>query len=393
MRPCRSGRRLRGIETLSEAPQRISLSAPDLGEAERRSLLETFDAGWVSSVGPMVERFEREFAASVGLGHATAMSSGTAALHLALTMLDLKPGDAVVAPSLTFIGGVAPILQAGATPIFVDVEADSWNLDPGLLDEAFARAEAEGLKVRAVMPADLYGQCCDIDAIRALADARGVPVILDSAEAVGATSKGRPAGQGALAAAYSFNGNKIITTGGGGMLASDDGELIARARYLATAARQPTVHYEHTEVGFNYRLSSLSAALGVAQLATLEARVARRRAIFARYVGALSDVPGLTFAPEVPGRRHTRWLTVIQLDAAIAGVTPDVLRTALEVVNIESRPAWKPMHLQPVFAATPMIGGRVAERIYQRGLCLPSGSGLADAEVDRVCDMIRKTLA
>jgi dTDP-4-amino-4,6-dideoxygalactose transaminase len=299
----------------------------------------------------------------------------------------------VIAPSLTFIGGVAPIIHAGAQPIFVDVEADSWNLDPRLLDEAFARAEAAGLRVRTVAPADLYGQCCDIDAIRAAADARGVPVILDSAEAVGATLNGCPAGQGALAAAYSFNGNKIITTGGGGMLASDDGELIARARYLATAARQPAVHYEHTEVGFNYRLSSLSAALGVAQLASLEVRVARRRAIFARYVAALSDLPGLSFAAEAQGRRHSRWLTVIQLDPALAAVTPHALMKVLEAANIESRPAWKPMHLQPVFAASPMIGGRVAEQIYERGLCLPSGSGLTDAEIDRVSDLIRQTLA
>ncbi|NBW10662.1 MAG: aminotransferase class I/II-fold pyridoxal phosphate-dependent enzyme [Caulobacteraceae bacterium] len=373
--------------------ERIPLSAPDMGEAERRLLLETYDAGWVSSVGPVVERFEREFAASVGLAHATAVASGTAALHLALAMLGLKAGDAVIAPSLTFIGGVAPILHAGAMPIFVDVEADSWNLDPHLLEDAFIRAQAEGLTVRAVAPADLYGQCCDIDAIRAVADARGVPVILDSAEAVGATLNGRPAGQGALAAAYSFNGNKIITTGGGGMLASDDAALIARARYLATAARQPAVHYEHTEVGFNYRLSSLSAAVGVAQLGALEARVARRRAIFDRYVAALGDLPGLSFAPEAPGRRHSRWLTVIQLDPDVAKARPLVLMKALEAVNIESRPAWKPMHLQPVFADAPMIGGSVAERIYDRGLCLPSGSSLMDAQIDRVCDTVRATLS
>jgi dTDP-4-amino-4,6-dideoxygalactose transaminase len=374
-------------------PSRISLSAPDMGEAERRLLLETYDAGWISSVGPMVEQFERTFAASVGLAHATALSSGTAALHLALAMLNLGPGDAVIAPSLTFIGGVAPIFHAGARPIFVDVEADSWNLDPRLLEGAFARATAEGLTVRAIVPADLYGQCCDIDAIRAVAEAHGVPVILDSAEAVGATLNGRAAGQGALAAAYSFNGNKIITTGGGGMLASDDGALIARARYLATAARQPAVHYEHTEVGFNYRLSSLSAAVGVAQLASLDARVSRRRAIFDRYVEGLGDVAGLSFATEAPGRRHTRWLTVIQLDPAMASATPTVVMQALDAVNIESRPAWKPMHLQPVFAAAPMIGGDVAERIYERGLCLPSGSGLTDAEIDRVCEQIRQVLA
>ena len=371
---------------------RIPLSAPDMGAAERALLLETFDAGWVSSVGPVVERFEKTFAETVGLAHATAVASGTAALHLALAMLDLKPGDAVIAPSLTFIGGVAPILHAGATPIFVDVEPDSWNLDPTLIDAALARAQADGLTVRAIVPADLYGQCCDIDAIRAVADAHGVPVILDSAEEVGASLNGRPAGQGAMAAAYSFNGNKIVTTGGGGMLASDDPALIGRARYLATAARQPAIHYEHAEVGFNYRLGSLAAAVGLAQLGSLEARVARRRAIFDRYVARLSDVPGLGFAPEAEGRRHTRWLSVILLDPAVAKATPEALRLTLEAAQIESRPVWKPMHLQPVFRDAPMIGGGVAGRLYATGLCLPSGSSLTDAEIDRVCDTVRAAL-
>ncbi len=371
---------------------RIPLSAPDLGAAERALLLETFDAGWVSSVGPVVERFETTFAAAVGLAYATAVASGTAALHLALAMLDLKPGDAVIAPSLTFIGGVAPILHAGATPVFVDVEVDSWNMDPTLIDAAFARANADGLTVRAVVPADLYGQCCDIDAIRAVTDLWDVPVILDSAEAVGASLDGRPAGQGAMAAAYSFNGNKIVTTGGGGMLASNDPALIARARYLATAARQPAVHYEHAEVGFNYRLGSLAAAVGLAQLGSLEAKVARRRAIFDQYAARLSDVPGLTMAPEAPGRRHTRWLSVIMLDPTLSRQTPDQLRLSLEAADIESRPVWKPMHLQPVFRDAPMIGGAVAERLFATGLCLPSGSSLTDGEVDRVCDCVRAAL-
>lgn len=371
---------------------RIPLSAPDLGQAERALLLETFDAGWVSSAGPMVGRFEQAFAGTVGLAHATAVSSGTAALHLALTMLGLKPGDAVIAPTLTFIGGVAPILHAGGQPIFVDSEAASWNLDPALLDEAFAGAEASGLTVRALAPADLYGQCCDIDAIRAVADARGVPVILDSAEAVGATLNGRHAGQGALAAAYSFNGNKVITTGGGGMLASDDGDLIARARYLATAARQPAVHYEHTEAGFNYRLGSLAAAVGLAQLDGLEARVARRRAIFDHYEARLSDLPGIAFAPEATGRRHSRWLSVILLDPDMARVRPGELRLALEAENIESRPVWKPMHLQPVFRGALTVGGAVAATLYDNGLCLPSGAGLSEGDIDRVCDAIRAAL-
>ncbi len=372
------------------APTRIPLSAPDIGPAERVRLLETFDAGWVSSAGPVVEAFERAFAEATGFAHATAVSSGTAALHLALTMLDLKPGDAVIAPTLTFIGGISPIVHAGARPIFVDSSPADWNLDPRLLEQAFDRARTEGLTVRAIVPADLYGQCCDIDAIRAVADAHGVPVILDSAEAVGATLNGRHAGHGASAAAFSFNGNKIITTGGGGLLASEDGALIARARNLAAAARLPAVHYEHAEVGFNYRMLSLAAALGLAQMEALEARVARRRAIFDRYDSRLGGRYGVAFAPEAPGRRHTRWLTVMLMDAEFAA-SPDRLRLALDAANIEARPVWKPMHLQPVFRDALMINERVAETLFANGLCLPSGSTLTDADIDRVCDVIEAT--
>lgn len=369
---------------------RIPLSAPDIGSAERERLLETFDAGWISSAGPVVEAFERAFAEATGFAHATAVSSGTAALHLALTMLDLKPGDAVIAPTLTFIGGISPIVHAGARPIFVDSSPADWNLDPRLLEQAFDRARTEGLTVRAIVPADLYGQCCDIDAIRAVADAHGVPVILDSAEAVGATLNGRHAGHGASAAAFSFNGNKIITTGGGGMLASEDGALIARARNLAAAARLPAVHYEHAEVGFNYRMLSLAAALGLAQMEALEARVARRRAIFDRYDSRLGGRYGVAFAPEAPGRRHTRWLTVMLMDAEFAA-SPNRLRLALDAANIEARPVWKPMHLQPVFRDALMINERVAETLFANGLCLPSGSTLTDADIDRVCDVIEAT--
>lgn len=373
-------------------PARIPLSAPDMGPAERARLVQTFDDGWVSSAGPVVEAFERAFAEATGFAHATALSSGTAALQVALTLLDLKPGDAVLCPTLTFIGGVSPIVHAGARPIFVDCSAADWNLDPALLEQAFDRAKAEGLTVRAIVPADLYGQCCDIAAIRAVADARGVPVILDSAEAVGATLNGRHAGHGASAAAFSFNGNKIITTGGGGMLASDDAALIGRARNLAAAARLPAVHYEHAEVGFNYRMLSLAAALGLAQLETLEAKVARRRAIFDRYAARLGDRAGVAFAPEAPGRRHTRWLSVMVMDREITGVSPDRLRLALDAANIEARPVWKPMHLQPVFRDALTINEGVAETLFANGLCLPSGSSLTDADIDRVCDVIEAML-
>lgn len=371
---------------------RIPLSAPDIGPAERERLLHTFDDGWVSSAGPVVEAFECAFAKATGFAYATAMSSGTAALQVALTMLGLKPGDAVICPTLTFIGGVSPVVHAGARPIFVDCSPADWNLNPALLEQAFDRAKAEGLTVRAVVPADLYGQCCDIAAIRAVADAHDVPVVLDSAEAFGATLNGRHAGHGASAAAFSFNGNKIITTGGGGMLASNDAALIARARNLAAAARLPAVHYEHAEVGFNYRMLSLAAALGLAQLETLNAKVARRRAIFDRYATRLGGRYGIDFAPEAPGRRHTRWLSVILMDREITGVSPDRLRLALDEANIEARPVWKPMHLQPVFRDALVVNEGVAEALFANGLCLPSGSNLTDADIDRVCDVIEATL-
>lgn len=367
---------------------RLFLSAPDVGQRERDLVMEAFDSNYVAPLGPMLERFEREFADYVGARHALAVSSGTAALHLALRMLGVGPGDAVIAPSLTFIGGVAPIAYQGATPVFVDADPVSWNLDTTLLDRAFDSAEAAGLKVKAVMPTDLYGQACDADAISAVCRQRGVSLIQDCAEGVGALYQGRPVGVLADCAGWSFNGNKIMTTSGGGMLTSDDGDLIARARYLSTAARQPAPYYEHTEVGFNYRLSNISAAIGLGQLESIEAKVARRRAIFARYVEQLADVPGLRFAPEAPDRRHTRWLTVALLDPEF-GATPEETRQTLERDDIETRPLWKPMHLQPVFATAPRVGGRVSEDLFARGLCLPSGSAMSDADVDRVCQALR----
>lgn len=369
----------------------IPLSAPETGEREQALVAEALAAGDVA-MGPQVAAFEAAFAKLTGRAHALAVSSGTAALHLALRMLDLKPGDAVICPTLTFMGGVAPVVYQGATPVFADVDPVTWGLDPACLPEAFDTARARGLTVRAVVPADLYGQCCDIGPILDIAADRGVPVILDSAEAVGATLNGRHAGAGALMAAYSFNGNKIITTGGGGMLVGDDADMMARARYLSTAARRPAIHYEHDEVGYNYRLGAVAAAIGLAQLETLEARVARRRAIFDTYQAALSDLPGVSFAPEGPGRRHTRWLTVMLLDDD-ARATPDALRVALQEAGVESRPVWKPMHLQPVFRDGPRVGGAVAESLFARGLCLPSSTTLTDADQPRIIEIILARLS
>ncbi|MEH6664905.1 MAG: DegT/DnrJ/EryC1/StrS family aminotransferase [Brevundimonas sp.] len=369
----------------------IPLSAPEVGAREQALVAEALAAGDVA-MGPQVAAFEAAFADLTGRAHALAVSSGTAALHLALRLLDLKPGEAVICPTLTFMGGVAPAIYQGATPVFADVDPVTWGLDPACLPEAFDAARARGLSVRAVVPADLYGQCCDVGPILDIAGDRGVPVILDSAEAVGATLHGRHAGAGALMAAYSFNGNKIITTGGGGMLVSDDGALIERARYLSTAARRPAVHYEHDEVGYNYRLGAVAAAIGLAQLETLEARVARRRAIFEAYQAGLSDLPGVAFAPEGPGRRHTRWLSVVLLNPD-ARLTPEALRLALHAEGIESRPVWKPMHLQPVFRDAPRAAGAVAESLFTRGLCLPSSTTLTEGEQARIVTVIRTALA
>lgn len=371
--------------------RRVPLSEPDVGAREAAAVAQALAAGDVA-MGPQVAAFEAAFAELTGRAHALAVSSGTAALHLALRLLDLKPGEAVICPTLTFIGGVAPVAYQGAAPIFVDVDPVTWGMDPALLPQAFDLARARGLTVRAVVPADLYGQCCDIGPIADIAADRGAAVVLDSAEAVGASLNGRHAGAGAAMAAYSFNGNKIITTGGGGMLVGDDAVLMDRARCLAAAARRPAVHYEHDEVGYNYRLGAVAAAIGLAQLETLEARVARRRAIFETWRTGLSDLPGVAFAPEGPGRRHTRWLSVLLLGPE-ARVTPDALRQALHAQGVESRPAWKPMHLQPVFQDTPRVGGAVAESLFAQGLCLPSSTTLTEADQARIIDIIRARLA
>lgn len=370
---------------------RLFLSPPHVGPLERELLLEAFDSGYVAPAGPMLDRFEQEFADYVGIPHVVALASGTAALHLALHILGVGTGDAVIAPTLTFIGGVAPILYTGATPIFVDARREDWALDADLLVEALQRARSQGLRPAAILPVDLYGQACDISTVQNVADVEGIPVILDSAEGVGALDHGRHAGAIAgVATAFSFNGNKIMTASGGGVLASHDPALIARARYLSTAARQAAAHYEHTEYGFNYRLSNLSAAVALGQLRWIENRIERRRAIFQAYADRLSRLPGISFLPERPGTRHSRWLTVMCVDAALFGAAPEVIRIALEDANVEARPMWKPMHLQPLFAGAIMVDRGVARDLFGCGLCLPSGSHMTDGDIDRVCDVIER---
>lgn len=367
---------------------RLYLSPPWVGGDEQQMVAEAIASNWIAPLGPHVDAFEREFAARVGMAHAAALSSGTAALHLALKIIGVGPGDEVLTPALTFIGGVSPITFLGAAPVFIDSERASWNIDPDLVAEEIAAAARRGKLPKAVIVTDLYGQPADLDRVLALCEPHGIAVVSDTAEGLGATYKGRHAGQGSRAAIFSFNGNKIITTSGGGMLASDDSELIARARFLSQQARDPAPHYEHTEIGFNYRMSNILAALGRAQLATLDERVRRRRAICERYQVMLGDVPGIEFMPEATWGECTRWLTVVLIAPEAFGVDCVAVRLALEAANIEARPVWKPMHLQPVFRGARVRGGAVAADLFERGLCLPSGTGMTEGDVQRVVDVV-----
>jgi pyridoxal phosphate-dependent aminotransferase EpsN len=302
------------------------------------------------------------------------------------------PGDEVLVSTFTFAATVNPILYLGARPVFIDSEPVSWNMDPGLLEDALRARAAAGRLPRAVLVVHLYGQCADLDAITGLCDRYGVTLIEDAAEALGATYRGRSPGGFGQSGVFSFNGNKIITTSGGGMLVSDDGDLIRHARKLATQARDLAPHYEHSEIGYNYRLSNLLAAVGVAQLEVLEDRVQARRRNFDYYRQALADLPGIEFMPDAPWGRHTRWLTCLTVDAAAFGAGREALRLALEARSIEARPLWKPMHLQPAYTGFEVLGGGVSESLFERGLCLPSGSSLTRGELERVVDAVHQAV-
>ncbi len=368
---------------------RIFLSPPHLGGNEERYVAEAFASNYIAPLGPMVDRFEREFSALTGIPHCVALTSGTAALHLALRVLGIGSGDSVIASSLTFIGSIAPILYQNATPIFIDADPATWNMDVNLLAQTLADLKRKNQLPKAIIPTDLYGQSCDLNPIRTLCDEYGVKLIVDAAESVGATYHGQHAGYGADAAAFSFNGNKIITTSGGGMLASHDKNLIDEARFLSQQARDPAPHYEHTTYGYNYRMSNIVAAIGCGQLEVLADRVTRRREIFATYQRELGSIPGITFMPETPYGQSNRWLSVCLIDAASFGADRETIRLALEAANIEARPVWKPMHLQPVFHDAAMIGGSVSERFFRDGLCLPSGSSMGDADIARVIAAVK----
>jgi pyridoxal phosphate-dependent aminotransferase EpsN len=350
---------------------------------------EVFASNWIAPLGPMVDAFEVEFAAAVGAPHAVALSSGTAALHLALLLAGVSSGDEVLVSTLTFSASANPIVYLGGRPVFIDSELASWNMDPVLLAETLdARARA-GKLPKAVIPVHLYGQSADMAPILAACRRHGVTLIEDAAEALGATYHDRAPGTSGWAGVFSFNGNKIITTSGGGMLVSADKGLIDHARKLATQAREPAPHYEHVEIGYNYRLSNVLAAIGRGQLQVLAERVRRKREIFETYRQLLGDLPGIAFMPEAPWGCCTRWLTVITIDPAEFGADREAVRLTLETENIEARPVWKPMHLQPVFAGCAAVGGGVAEKLFAQGLCLPSGTGLNETDLQRVAAVIR----
>ncbi|MBM3695699.1 MAG: pyridoxal phosphate-dependent aminotransferase [Actinobacteria bacterium] len=368
---------------------RIYLSPPDVGTAERALVADAFDSNWVAPLGPHVDAFERELAERCGTTACAALSSGTAAVHLALLLAGVGRGDEVWCSTFTFSASVNPVCYLSGTPVLVDSDVTTWNMDPDLLEQELEAAARRGRLPKAVVAVDLYGQCADLQRIQAACDRHGVTLIEDAAEALGATAYGRPAGSFGRFGILSFNGNKIITSGGGGALLSNDTDAIARARFFATQARDPAPHYQHSEIGYNYRLSNVLAAIGRGQLSTLEQRVAKRRANFDRYVAGLGDLPGIAFMPEATYGTSTRWLTTLTIDPDAFGATREDVRLALEAQDIESRPLWKPMHLQPVFAGCRVVGGQVSEHLFDWGLCLPSGSSLTAAEQDRVVEVVR----
>ncbi|RLS66617.1 MAG: pyridoxal phosphate-dependent aminotransferase [Planctomycetota bacterium] len=381
----------------------ILLSPPHLSGEEKRFVDEAFRTNWIAPLGPNVDGFEREMSEHLGVAQGArlaccATSSGTAAIHLGLILLGVKAGDVVLCSDFTFVASANPIRQLGAEPVFVDSDETSWNMSPVALRRAIETLVAQGRHPRACIAVDLYGQGCDYAALQAICDDYDIPILEDAAESLGASVHGRACGTFGRMAALSFNGNKIITTSGGGMLVSTDASLVERARHLATQAREPAAHYEHVEAGFNYRMSNVLAGIGRGQLSVLADRVARRRAIFARYEASLARRPGVRFMPEPVWSRSTHWLTAATLDPAAAGCTRDELLAALSAQRIEARPTWKPMHMQPLFAGCRMFAHDparrpVSQRLFEQGICLPSGSAMSDEDLARVAHTIESALS
>lgn len=367
----------------------IFLSVPHMGGLEEGFVREAFESNWIAPLGPQVEAFEREFANHVGARYALALSTGTAALHLAYQLAGVRPGDEVLVPTLTFAATVNPIRYLGARPVFIDSEPASWNMDPLLVEEALEVRSRAGRKPAAISVVHLYGQSADLGSLLELCDHYQVPLVEDAAESLGATYGDAHTGTFGMMGAFSFNGNKVITTSGGGMLISHDAGLIRHALKLATQAREPVIHYEHEEIGYNYRMSNILAAIGRGQLRVLDDHVTARRRNFSFYEKELGYLPGLAFMPEANWGKHSRWLTTLTIDPLEFGSDREEVRTALLENGIEARPVWKPMHRQPVFAHHEFLGGGVADDLFERGLCLPSSSNLTLEDLERVVDALR----
>ena len=372
---------------------RIYLSRPHMSGHEERRVAEAFASNFVAPLGPQLDAFEVSVRDYLGADvHCVGLSSGSAALHLALRIAGVGAGDEVWISSMTFAGGIFPVNYLGATPRFFDLDPTTWTINTARLAEELAKAAAANCLPKAIVPTDLYGQSVDLDTLESLAAQYGVRLIVDSAESLGASYKnGRKAGTGGDAAVLSFNGNKIITTSGGGMLVTRHKDWADEARFLATQARDPAPHYEHSTFGYNYRLSNICAAIGLGQMDVLDERVARRREIFARYKAALAR-PGIAFMPEPKGFYSTRWLTALTIDPTETVVTRDDIRLMLLEHQIESRPLWKPMHMQPLYAGAPYHGAGVDERLFANGICLPSGSDMTDEQQDEVIERVTALL-
>lgn len=384
----------------SQDHDRLFLSPPHLGRHELNYVHKAIEDNWVAPVGPNLAGFEADICAATGVAHCVALSSGTAAIHLGLILLGVGPGDEVLCPSFTFVATANPILYLGATPVFIDSEADTWNLCPSRLREALLDRRARDKKPKALILVHLYGMPARLPEILAIAAEFEIPILEDAAEALGSRYDNHPLGGFGEIGVFSFNGNKILTTSGGGALVTNNAALAQKARFLATQAKDDAAHYQHSEVGYNYRLSNILAGIGRGQMELLDERVKRRREIFAWYQEHLADLPGLTIAlaPEPVGSRSNRWLTTLLLTAedptsdTIPTTTPEILRQHLETHNVESRPLWKPLHLQPLFATAPMYGGAVCSNLFARGLCLPSGTAMTDTDLRRVAEAVREVL-
>lgn len=373
---------------------KIWLSSPHMGEEELKNVQQAFADNWIAPLGPHVNGFEQDLQEYTGVAHAAALSAGTAALHLALVLLDVKAGDEVICQSFTFCGSANPIAYQGATPIFVDSEEETWNICPIALEEAIKDRISKGKKPKAIIYVHLYGMPAKVDEIQAISEKYDIPLVEDAAEALGSYYKDKPLGSFGDLSILSFNGNKIITTSGGGALLSDKEEYIQKARFLATQARDQAPHYQHSHIGYNYRMSNICAGIGRGQMKVLDERVATRRAVFEWYKKLFKDIPWISFGEESEGAFSNRWLSAIIIDTNHPdSIHPDTIREELLKDNIETRPLWKPMHLQPVFENAPYYGTQVCEKLFEQGLCLPSGSNMTEENFQRIKNSFEQLFA